>query len=130
MFAARQAEHRAEIKIKLEQAHRTIVTALGELYEHFRSDPGEVQREWRRFVASTDKMLGDALRQTVKRSLQELSKAINGDAKTEPQALFKVHTVLESASVGFRPTMINLTQTVNMVSKDLINSIAIASSLL
>lgn len=31
-----------------------------------------------------------ALRNTVKKSLQQLSKAINGDAKTEPQTLFKV----------------------------------------
>lgn len=32
-----------------------------------------------------------ALRNTVKKSLQQLSKAINGDAKTEPQTLFKVN---------------------------------------
>lgn len=31
-----------------------------------------------------------SLRNTVKKSLQQLSKAINGDAKTEPQTLFKV----------------------------------------
>ncbi|CAN0501220.1 unnamed protein product, partial [Scytosiphon promiscuus] len=31
-----------------------------------------------------------ALRNSVKKSLQQLSKAINGDAKTEPQTLFKV----------------------------------------
>lgn len=30
-----------------------------------------------------------ALRNTVKKSLQQLSRAINGDAKTEPQTLFK-----------------------------------------
>lgn len=34
--------------------------------------------------------LQHALRNTVKKSLQRLSKAINGDAKTEPQTLFKV----------------------------------------
>lgn len=34
--------------------------------------------------------LQHALRNTVKKSLQQLSKAINGDAKTDPQTLFKV----------------------------------------
>lgn len=38
-----------------------------------------------------------ALRNTVKKSLQQLSKAINGDAKTEPQTLFKVPIFVCSA---------------------------------
>jgi dynein heavy chain len=36
-----------------------------------------------------------ALRQTVKLSLQELSRAINGDAKNDPHALFKVNLILD-----------------------------------
>ena len=100
-----------------------MLDIMNEAYAHFQSDPPEVQREWKKFTEITDKMVGEALRQTVKKSLQELSRAINGDAKSEPQALFKVNVVLENNTVAFRPTMINLTQTVNMVSKDTINVI-------
>ena len=61
---------------------------------------------------------------TVKKSLQEVSRSINGDARTDPQPLFKVSVVLDHNRVEFRPTMIKLTQTVNLVSKDLITTIA------
>ena len=60
--------------------------------------------------------LEQALRTTVKRSLQELSRAINGDAKTEPQTLFGVKIVLENNRVDYRPTMINLTHVVNVLA--------------
>jgi hypothetical protein len=44
-----------------------------------------VQREWTHFVENVDRGVEESLRTTVKRSLQELSRAINGDAKTEVQ---------------------------------------------
>ena len=43
-------------------------------YDAFRDGGDEVQREWNAFVESIDKNVEDALRQTVKRSLQELSR--------------------------------------------------------
>lgn len=46
--------------------------------------------EWRSLLASLDKSVEGALRQTVKKSLQELSRAINGDQKVDAQSLFKV----------------------------------------
>ena len=70
-----------------------------------------------------------ALRNTVKKSLQELSKAINGDAKTEPQTLFKVNIVLENNRVDYRPTMINLTHVVNIVAKELISTVGVVPRL-
>ena len=58
----------------------------------------------------------DALRQTVKKSPQELSRSINGDAKTEVQALFRITVVLQSNKVEFKPSIAELTQTVNNIS--------------
>jgi len=55
----------------------------------------EVQREWKSQIGQIDKSLEQALKSAVKRSLQELSKAINGDSKTDPQQLFTVRIVLE-----------------------------------
>eukprot|EP00952_Eustigmatos_sp_NYUAD-ZCMA_P004442 19561-Eustigmatos_ZCMA.PRE.1 len=64
-------------------------TVLRDIYQHFKDGSGEVQREWRALLASTDKSVEQALRQTVKKSLQELSRAINGDRKVDAQSLFK-----------------------------------------
>ena len=49
-------------------------------------------------------------RQTVKRSLQELSRSINGDAKTDVQALFLIHVALHASKVEFKPSIVELTQ--------------------
>jgi len=45
-------------------------------------------------------MVEEAFRLNVKRSLQELSKAINGDGKSGPNPLFRVKVCLEGDKVG------------------------------
>lgn len=47
-----------------------------------------------------DHMMEDALRLNVKCSLQELSKAINGDGKTTPNPLFRVLVILKNDLQG------------------------------
>ncbi|GBG32973.1 Dynein heavy chain 2, axonemal [Hondaea fermentalgiana] len=128
-FAARQNDHRDKVCRRFEAAHASIMATLEELRRNFEGHPAEVQREWQRFVSKTDKMLGDALRQAVKRSLQDLARAINGDNKTEPQQLFKVNVVLDSNNVGFFPTMMELTQKINIVCKDLISAVKVVPRL-
>lgn len=54
--------------------------------------------EWRSLLAALDKNVEQSLRQTVKKSLQELSRAINGDQKVDAQSLFKVRDWRASAS--------------------------------
>ena len=61
----------------------------------------------------------DALRQTVKRSLQELSRSINGDAKTEV-ARSSASVVLSANKVEFKPSIAELTQRSTTSSKDAI----------
>jgi dynein heavy chain len=125
VFEAKQQEYHTAVKKTLTQAHQQIKNAMVGMYEHFRDNPGEVQREWRAFVGHTDKQVEAVLRQTVKRSLQELSRAINGDNKTEPQPLFRIRAVLENNRVEYQPNMISLTQAVNIVSKEVIAIITV-----
>lgn len=129
-FVARQNDHREVVCNRFQAAYTAITSTLEDLRQNFEGHPPEVQREWQKFVGKTDKMLGDALRQTVKRSLQELSRAINGDNKTEPQQLFKINVVLDSNNnVGFVPTMMELTQKINIVCKDLISAVKVVPRL-
>ena len=48
-----------------------------------------------------DRMVEEAFRLNVKWSLQELSRAINGDGKSAPNPLFKVKVVLEGEKVRY-----------------------------
>jgi dynein heavy chain len=62
-----------------------------------------------------DKMVQEAFRLNVKWSLQELSRAINGDGKSAPNPLFKVNVVLEGMAVEFSPTLKQLASIVGSI---------------
>jgi dynein heavy chain len=68
--------------------------------------------------------VGDSLKHAVKRSLQELSRAINGDQKTDPQTLFTVKIKLQEQRVTYVPSMVSLTHSVNIVAKEIISVIS------
>lgn len=105
-----------QAKALLIDAHAGIDAALKEMHAAFEPDGEEVQREWVRFTQRVDKKLEDALRATVKRSLQALSRMLNGDSKTEVLPLFRVTMVLErNARVELRPTVQQLFDTVHKV---------------
>ena len=55
----------------------------------------QVQQHWHRYTEKMDKMVEEAFRLNVKWSLQELSKAINGDGKSAPNPLFRGETASE-----------------------------------
>lgn len=55
----------------------------------------QVQLHWHTYTEKMDRMVEEAFRLNVKWSLQELSRAINGDGKSGPNPLFKVKVVLE-----------------------------------
>ena len=54
---------------------------------------------WVRYTEKMDRMVEEAFRLNVKWSLQELSRAINGDGKTSPNPLFRVKVCLEGDKV-------------------------------
>jgi dynein heavy chain, axonemal len=68
-------------------------------------------------------LVEQSLKQAVKRSLQELSKAINGDSKTDPVTLFTVQIQLDSSKVIYTPSMLNLSHSLNVVAKDVISTV-------
>jgi hypothetical protein len=122
LFEKRQQEHRASMCSQLESTYSQVMDTLRTIYKHFREGSSEVKREWRSQVTQIDKMMEVSLKLAVKRSLQELSRAINGDSKTDPQTLFTVQIVLEShGRVSYQPSMVNLTHSVNIVAKDIIS---------
>lgn len=130
-FERKQARHQERVKHELQQAHADIMKTVQASYEFFNSHPKEIQREWIKFVKKTDQDVKDALTTTVKKSLQELSRAINGDAKSDPHPLFKVNMVLDEVkgAVEFRPTMSELSTMIKQVSKKSITTIQVVPRL-
>ena len=60
----------------------------------------QVQQHWVRYLEKMDRMVEEAFRLNVKWSLQELSKAINGDGKSAPNPLFRVKVCLQGDKVN------------------------------
>jgi len=58
-----------------------------------------VQQQWFNYTEKVDRMVEEALRLNVKWSLQELTRAINGDGKSGPSPLFKVQVILVNDKV-------------------------------
>ena len=55
---------------KLVHAVDEIRSVMTSIHEIFKSDSEEVQREWIRFTQKVDKKMEEALRHTIKKSLQ------------------------------------------------------------
>ncbi|KAK9823872.1 hypothetical protein WJX72_006072 [[Myrmecia] bisecta] len=124
-FAAQQAEHHARVKERFRRAYEEVQAVMANLYTFFANDSEEVQREWVRFTQKIDKKVEDALRHTVKKSLAELSRVLNGDKKTEVIPIFNVTLVLEKTNrVELKPTVQDLFNMIHAVSRDMITVIS------
>lgn len=117
-FRRIQEDHREKIKQQFRDAHHHISEVLLNTYSYFESHPPEIQREWKNFVTKIDLKLEEALKACVKRSLQDLTRTLNGDSKSEPSPLFKVQAVLDSAKMDFKPTMNVLKDLLQTVCRD------------
>ncbi|CAD7695690.1 unnamed protein product, partial [Ostreobium quekettii] len=124
-FEERQSLHHAQVKKFFEHSYAEIKNTMAATYKFFESDTEEVQREWVRFTKMIDKKMENALRHTVKKSLQELSRVLNGDNKTEVVPIFHVMMVLEKSNrVELRPTIQALFDMIHNVSRELITAIS------
>ena len=70
------------------------------------------------------------MRLNVKWSLQELSRAINGDGKNSPNPLFRIKVVLEGNQVEFSPKLKTLANVINSISKDVTATLSVVQRLL
>nr|KAG5688710.1 hypothetical protein BaRGS_029536 [Batillaria attramentaria] len=123
-FDEDQARHRENVQKRLKQTHEDIITGMRQTYTVFQNDGAEVQQHWHRYTEKMDRMVEEAFRLNVKWSLQELSKAINGDGKSAPNPLFRVKVILEGDKVEFSPTLKQLATIVGNIGSHLTKSIS------
>ena len=68
-----------------------------------------------RYTEKVDRMVEEAFRLNVKWSLQELSRAINGDGKSAPNPLLRVKVVLEGDKVRTYLPVNQIARKVNLI---------------
>ncbi|KAJ3335866.1 Dynein heavy chain 2, axonemal [Gonapodya sp. JEL0774] len=129
-FERDQLQHTILAKARLKAAHDDICQTLNQAFEGFKNDGKEVQQQWSAYIEKIDIWVEDALRTSVRRSLLELARALNGDPKGrdgpgDVPPLFKVNVVLEQQKVDFSPNFATLEETVNKVAREMVSCISI-----
>ncbi|XP_031567025.1 dynein heavy chain 2, axonemal-like, partial [Actinia tenebrosa] len=124
-FEDEQKNHMSIIQTRLQVTHMDIVGTMKSTYEVFKNDGQEVQAHWLRYTEKIDRMVEEAFRLNVKWSLQELSRAINGDGKSIPNPLLRVKVVLEGDKVEFSPTLTKLASMMEHIASSLTTCLSI-----
>eukprot|EP01028_Stygiella_incarcerata_P006524 TRINITY_DN2668_c0_g1_i2.p1 TRINITY_DN2668_c0_g1~~TRINITY_DN2668_c0_g1_i2.p1 ORF type:complete len:4588 (-),score=1267.00 TRINITY_DN2668_c0_g1_i2:3353-17116(-) len=123
-----QKEHRELIRGRLERYYNEIVENMRECYQFFKEHPESVVREWSALVDRVDNQLQEALRMSVKRSLQELAKAIHVDEKHSLQPLFVINVDL-GVGVELHPPLSAIDDLMNSVASSMMSIITFISRL-
>jgi dynein heavy chain len=114
-----QELRRVEVQKQFKEAHEKIADYMLQSYQFFESHPNDIQSQWKQYVEKVDKRIEEALKKTVKQSLQDLCRALNGDTKTEPSPLFKINAILDDTKMDFKPAMNQLKDLLQHVCRDM-----------
>jgi dynein heavy chain len=129
-FETYQQGYRQMMRTKLQIIHDRIKKEMKTIYATFETDGPDVLMFWLKIVEKVDQLVQEALRLSVKKSLQELSRAINGDGGSkdsliEMHPIFNLFVVLESQKVEFNPSLNVLEDHVNKIARDMISTISV-----
>ncbi|XP_061921125.1 dynein axonemal heavy chain 2 [Entelurus aequoreus] len=128
-FETDQRTHRQRQQEELRSALQHIVDIMTYIHNTFSKDGPEVEEHWVTYTEKVDHMLEEALRSNVKRSMQKLAQAINGDRKSSPTPLFRVLVSLRQPDpkavlrVEFSPSLRDLAQILDILPQ-IINTIS------
>ena len=120
-FEIKQSEHRNKTKKLCTTYHQKIKEEIEILSQQFCNGTQDVLTAWTYHITSIDNQILEALLQSVKISLHAFSTAVNGYGLAgESHPLFAVTVILKNGSIECRPSMIEITNSVNIVAKELI----------
>ena len=124
MFMSQQEAFRNEVIKFFQQAHETIRKSLNRMHEIFLDTCKEVHHEWKQLVNTTNERIEKSLQYATKQSLLSLLHAINGGVgRNEFEIIFQIWIVLENNSVVCQPSLIDVTNTINIVAKELMGTV-------
>jgi len=124
VFIQNQAKHRMVIGELLKNASDKIIKSLKQMKNCFVDASKEVRHEWGCFIDSTNTAIEKSLQNATRYSLLKLARAINGGmAGNEFQTLFLVKVLLKNERIECQPSVINITNAINIVAKELVGTI-------
>ena len=120
-FEDLQQKHRSESKKQLIACYQRIKSEMKHIYHQFCNRPSDVLIAWRNCVADIDNQILQALLKSVKTSLYTFSNAVDGESFAgDSHPLFSTTAILKNGTLECRPSMIDITNAVNIVAKEMI----------
>ncbi|ETO04870.1 flagellar inner arm dynein 1 heavy chain beta, partial [Reticulomyxa filosa] len=116
-FKEKQFRHISYCNIYLKECSESIIEQMKNSYRFFVGQTEDVLRQWQKVIVQVDGDVESALKFAIKSSLQDLSRAINGDGKSDPSPLFKLSMILNlnTGKVDFTPSIVDLIQMIKDV---------------
>ncbi|XP_022235820.1 dynein heavy chain 2, axonemal-like [Limulus polyphemus] len=122
-FEEEQKKHQEIIVSEIGAIHKEILTNMSCMFEYFKTDGPEVYSYWFKYTKQVDDLLEEALRFSIKGTLQTLSQAVNGDSKSDPSPLMKVMMTLQNIKIEFFPNIKSLNKQIVITAQRVLDSV-------
>ncbi|CAM6114547.1 unnamed protein product [Calypogeia fissa] len=129
-FEGKQANHREAARDRLQKTYNMIKDTISTSYEKCASESEDVKSKWEEYRRKVEVEMERALRSSVMRSLQELSRALSTEAKML-NPVFNTLASLDKASghVKISPSIQEILDIVQMVARELVAVISVVPRL-
>ena len=127
-FVVLQEQNQKKVRQKFTQIHSTIQSEMAKAFDLFKNDP-DIGKSWVSFISRVDKLIENAVRASIRKSLQDISRAVNGESKAkgesiEVQPVFRLDVVLENQKVEYSPGIQTLEERINTVARNMISAVS------
>ncbi|XP_013149055.1 PREDICTED: dynein heavy chain 2, axonemal [Papilio polytes] len=111
----------AEAAAKILEMYKEIIIYLVIVYEGFEAQITQMADQWVKYVRRFDRILEDALRLSIKATMQNMYKCVHGDGTMAPSPLIKMNLYLSGKRIVFIPTTYELRETFTTVLEEIIH---------
>ncbi|KAJ8721220.1 hypothetical protein PYW07_001995 [Mythimna separata] len=105
---------------KVLEMYKVIVIYLIIVYEGFEAYISQMAEHWVKYVRRFDKLLEDALRLSIKTTMQNMYKCVHGDGTMAPSPLLKMNLYLSEKDIKYAPPKMEIQDTFNTVFEEII----------
>ncbi|XP_050668613.1 dynein axonemal heavy chain 2 [Leptidea sinapis] len=106
---------------KILDMYKEVVVYVIIVYEGFEPYIGQMVEHWVKYVRRFDRQMEDALRLSIKATMQNMYKCLHGDGTMAPSPLIKMNLYLSGKDIIYIPTKSEIAETFTTVLEEIIH---------
>ncbi|KAM3963696.1 LOW QUALITY PROTEIN: dynein heavy chain 2, axonemal kl-2 [Aphomia sociella] len=111
----------AEAAEKILNMYKEIITYLVIVYEGFEAYITQMAEHWVKYVRRFDRLLEDALRLSIKSTMQNMYKCVHGDGTMAPSPLIKMDLCLSNKIIIYLPSSHEIRETFTTILEEIVH---------